>query len=157
MLGVLRRDDGQPAALAPAPGVDALDPLMQQVRMAGYVVDLDIRSTAVGALAPGVEQSIYRIIQEALTNVVKHAGPARVKVEIRDVDDALVIEVNDDGRGPSPPVTELPGNEDAAAHHGIVGMRERVALYDGSLSAGPRPGGGFRVSARFPLKALAAS
>ena len=157
MLGVLRRDDGQPAALAPAPGVDALDPLMQQVRMAGYTVDLDIRSTAVAGLAPGVEQSIYRIIQEALTNVVKHAGPARVHVEISDVDDALVIEVNDDGRGLSRPVTEWSGIEGGGAHHGIVGMRERVALYDGSLSAGPRPEGGFRVSARFPLEALAAS
>jgi signal transduction histidine kinase len=156
MLGVLRRDDGQPAALAPAPGVDALDPLMQQVRMAGYVVDLDIRSTAVGALAPGVEQSIYRIIQEALTNVVKHAGPARVRVEILDVDDALVIEVNDDGRGLSRPLTEMPDVEDGA-HHGIVGMRERVALYDGILSVGPRPEGGFRVYARFQLDTLAAS
>jgi signal transduction histidine kinase len=107
-------------------------------------------------LSPGVEQSIYRIIQEALTNVVKHAGPARVRVEIRDFDDALVIEVNDDGRGLSRSLTEI-NDVDEAAHHGIVGMRERVALYDGSLSAGPRPEGGFRVSARFPLEALAAS
>ncbi len=154
MLGVLRRDDGRPAALAPAPGVDALDPLVQQVRMAGYTVDLDIRSAAVGALSPGVEQSIYRIIQEALTNVVKHAGPARVRVEISDVDDALVIEVNDDGRGFSRPLDEIPDVENGA-HHGIVGMRERVALYDGLLWTGPRPGGGFRVYARFPLDALA--
>jgi signal transduction histidine kinase len=157
MLGVLRRDDGQRPALAPAPGVGALDPLMQQVRTAGYAVDLDIRSTAVRTLSPGVEQSIYRIIQEALTNVVKHAGPARVHVEIRDDGDALVIEVNDDGRGLTRLPTDPADADDAAAHHGIVGMRERVALYDGSLSAGPRPDGGFRVSARLPLDALAAS
>ena len=142
MLGVLRRDDGQRAALAPAPGVGALDPLMQQVRTAGYAVDLDIRSTAVRTLSPGVEQSIYRIIQEALTNVVKHAGPARVHVEIRDDDDALVIEVNDDGRGLARLSTEAPDARDTPPHHGIVGMRERVALYHGSLSAGPRPRAG---------------
>jgi len=157
MLGVLRRDDGERAALAPAPGVGALDPLMQQVRTAGYPVDLDIRSTAVRTLSPGVEQSIYRIIQEALTNVVKHAGPARVHVEIRDDGDALVIEVNDDGRGLSRPPTGPTGEDGTEAHHGIVGMRERVALYDGSLSVGPRPDGGFRVFARLPLDALAAS
>jgi signal transduction histidine kinase len=156
MLGVLRRDDGQPAALAPAPGVGALDPLMKQVRQAGYDVDLAIHSTAVRQLSPGVEQSIYRIIQEALTNVVKHAGPARVQVDIRDDADALVIEVNDNGRGLSGGPAAVPGIDGAAAHHGIIGMRERVALYDGSLSAGPRPEGGFRVSARFPLAALAA-
>ena len=157
MLGVLRRDDGQPAALAPAPGVGALDPLMQQVRTAGYAVDLDIRSTAVRTLSPGVEQSIYRIIQEALTNVVKHAGPARVHVEIRDDGDALVIEVNDDGRGLSYLATEAPDADGTSAHHGIVGMRERVALYHGSLSVGPRPDGGFRVFARLPFDALVAS
>jgi signal transduction histidine kinase len=157
MLGVLRRDDGQRAALAPAPGVGALDPLMQQVRTAGYAVDLDICSTAVRTLSPGVEQSIYRIIQEALTNVVKHAGPARVHVEIRDDGDALVIEVNDDGRGLSRLPTGAPDADGAGAHHGIIGMRERVALYHGSLSVGPRPDGGFRVFARLPLDALAAS
>jgi signal transduction histidine kinase len=156
MLGVLRRDDGQPAALAPAPGVEALDPLMQQVRLAGYDVDLDIRSAAVRTFSAGVEQSIYRIIQEALTNVVKHAGPARVHVEIRDDGDALVIEVNDDGRGLSGAPPYQPG-ADIRAHHGIVGMRERVALYDGSLSVGPRPEGGFRVFACLPFAALAAS
>jgi signal transduction histidine kinase len=157
MLGVLRRDDGQPASLAPAPGVASLDPLMQQVRLAGYVVDLDIRSAAVRTLSPGVEQSIYRIIQEALTNVVKHAGPARVRVEIRDDGDALVVEVNDDGRGLSRPPAEVADTDRSRAHHGIVGMRERVTLYDGTLTVGPGPQGGFRVFARFPFDALAAS
>jgi signal transduction histidine kinase len=157
MLGVLRRDDGQPAALAPAPGVNALGPLMQQVRMAGYDVDLSIHSVAVRTLSPGVEQSLYRIIQEALTNVVKHAGPAHVQVDIRDEADALVLEVNDDGGGLTPVPATPAGAGPPETHHGIVGMRERVALYHGSLSAGPRPEGGFRVFARFPFDALAAS
>jgi signal transduction histidine kinase len=157
MLGVLRRDDGQPAALAPAPGVSALGPLMEQIRLAGYLVDLNIRSRAVKTLSPSVELSVYRIIQEALTNVVKHAGPARVQVVIRDDGDALVLEVTDDGRGPAPAVTDGLDGNGTETHHGIIGMRERVALYQGSLSAGPRPEGGFRVSARFPFDALAAS
>jgi signal transduction histidine kinase len=157
MLGVLRRDDGQPAALAPAPGVGALGPLVEQVRLAGYTVDLVICSNAVTTLSPAVELSLYRIIQEALTNVVKHAGPARVHVEIRDDGDALVLEVTDNGRGLTRPPTETASANGGEAHHGIVGMRERVALYDGSLSVGARPEGGFRVSARLPFDALAAS
>ena len=155
MLGVLRRDDGQPASLAPAPGVGALGPLVEQVRLAGYTVDLVICSNAVNTLSPSVELSIYRIIQEALTNVVKHAGPARVHVEIRDDGDALVLEVTDNGRGLAP-VTDARDANGSETHHGIVGMRERVALYDGSLTVGSRPEGGFRVSARFPFDALAA-
>jgi signal transduction histidine kinase len=157
MLGVLRRDDGLPASLTPAPDVGSLGPLIEQVQMAGYVVDLDVRSLAVRSLAPTVGLSLYRIIQEALTNVVKHAGPASVRVEIRDEADALVLEVNDNGRG----VVRLPpgrtGAHDQETHHGIVGMRERVALYHGALSVGPGPEGGFRVLARFPFEGLVAS
>lgn len=157
MLGVLRRDDHLPASLTPAPGMGALGPLIDQVRSAGYDVDLDVRSTAVGTVSPNVELSIYRIVQEALTNVVKHAGPATVQVEIRDEPGSLVLEVSDDGRGPSLVSSVQPGGDGTALHHGIVGMRERVALYDGSLWAGGRPEGGFRVLARFPLEGLAAS
>jgi signal transduction histidine kinase len=162
MLGVLRRDDGVPASLAPAPGVGSLGPLIEQVQMAGYIVDLDVRSTAVRTVTPTVGLSIYRIIQEALTNVVKHAGPASVLIEISDEGGALVVEVKDDGRGtdtgPTGPSGSRPiGTDDEDAHHGIVGMRERVALYDGALSAGPRPGGGFAVRARFPIENLVAS
>jgi signal transduction histidine kinase len=146
-----------PASLAPAPDVGSLGPLIEQVQMAGYVVDLDVRSLAVRSLAPTVGLSLYRIIQEALTNVVKHAGPASVRVEIRDEADALVLEVNDNGRG----VVRLPpgrtGAHDQETHHGIVGMRERVALYHGALSVGPGPEGGFRVLARFPFEGLVAS
>jgi signal transduction histidine kinase len=154
MLGVLRRDDGVPASLAPAPGVASLGPLIEQVQLAGYVVDLDVQSKAVGSVAPTVGLSIYRIVQEALTNVVKHAGPARVLVEIRDEANVLVLEVSDDGGGRvhQPDVRDV--NGDGEAHHGIVGMRERVALFDGVLSATPRPEGGFRVLARFPMENL---
>ena len=157
MLGVLRRDDGVPAALAPAPDIGSLAPLIQQVQMAGYVVELDVQSTAVASVTPSVGLSIYRIVQEALTNVVKHAGPARVLVEIRDEADVLVLEVSEDGGGRTGPVTGVNGTDDGTAHHGIVGMRERVALFDGALTAGPRPGGGFQVLARFPLENLVGS
>jgi signal transduction histidine kinase len=153
MLGVLRRDDGVPAALAPAPDIGSLGPLIAQVQMAGYVVDLDVQSAAVATVTPTVGLSIYRIVQEALTNVVKHAGPARVLVEIRDEADTLVLEVSDDGGGQ--PFKAAAANGEA--HHGIVGMRERVALFDGALSVGPRPGGGFRVVARFPMAKLVGS
>jgi len=150
MLGVLRRDDGVPAALAPAPGIAALDRLVEQVRLAGYTVNLDAAAVAARALSPTVELSIYRIAQEALTNVVKHAGPATVNIEIREEPSALVLEVNDDGRGAD--AAADPAQRDGReAHHGIVGMRERVAMFHGSLLAAPRPEGGFRVVARFPV------
>lgn len=155
MLGVLRRDDSTAASRAPAPDVNALGDLVEQVRTAGLIVNLDVRSEIVRTLSPSVGLSIYRIAQEALTNVVKHAGPATVSVEIRDELDALVLEVNDNGRGTvrfgassTPPDTQ-------GTHHGILGMRERVALFNGSFSAGPRPEGGFRVLARFPFEGFA--
>jgi signal transduction histidine kinase len=154
MLGVLRRDDHHPASLAPAPGVNALEPLVEQVRAAGFDVDLDVHGVTVGTLSPAAELSIYRIVQEALTNVVKHAGPAAVRVEIRDEIDALVLEVNDDGRGMPPTATGQLAGQGQETHHGIVGMRERVALFGGSFTAERRPEGGFRVLARFPFKGL---
>jgi signal transduction histidine kinase len=157
MLGVLRRDDRQPASLAPAPGVSALEPLAEQVRAAGFVIDLDVRSDAVRTVSPTVELCLYRIVQEALTNVVKHAGPAAVRVEIRDEPDALVLEVSDDGRGMTRSSTDRLDRDGAESHHGIIGMRERVALFNGMLSAGPRPQGGFRVLARLPFESLSAS
>jgi signal transduction histidine kinase len=156
MLGVLRRDESQPAELAPAPGVAALDSLVDRVRAAGFVVSLESTSTKTGTLSPSVQLSIYRIVQEALTNVVKHAGPAAVRVEIRDETDGLVLEVSDDGQGIASALED--GAEAVAqSHHGIIGMRERVELFDGSLWAGPCPGGGFRVVASFPLDCLTSS
>jgi signal transduction histidine kinase len=96
-------------------------------------------------LPPSVDVSAYRIVQEALTNVRKHAGPAHAEVTVRYATDALEVEVRDDGRGAS-----VPRNEGG---HGLLGMRERVALCGGDLQAGPRPGGGWRVRARLPLEA----
>jgi signal transduction histidine kinase len=95
-------------------------------------------------LPPGVGLTAYRVAQEGLTNVLKHAGPAHARVVVRYVDDALDLEVADDGRGPS-------HDPDAALGHGLIGMRERVALFDGSLEAGERVGGGFELRVRIPL------
>jgi signal transduction histidine kinase len=154
MLGVLRHDDQRPATLRSAPGVGALGQLVEQVRAAGVDVALDVQTSLTATLSATADLAIYRIIQEALTNVVKHTGHASVRVEVRDEPGALVLEVLDDGGDlvayPQPV-------EDVVAHHGIIGMRERVALFAGSLEAAPRPGGGFRVLARLPVGALGSS
>jgi signal transduction histidine kinase len=100
-------------------------------------VDLSIHAAE---LPPAVALAAYRIVQEAITNVIKHAGPARVTVALQYAQDALTIEVNDDGVGPT----------DNTCGHGLLGMRERVALYGGTVTAGPRPQGGFLVRAVLP-------
>ncbi len=151
MLSVLRHDDRRPATLRAAPGVGALDQLAEQVRAAGVGVDLCVSSSWASRLSATADLAIYRIAQEALTNVVKHAGHASVRVELRDEPDTLVLEVLDDGGD----VVAYPLHaDDVIAHHGIVGMRERVALFAGSFEATPRPEGGFRVLARLPLQAV---
>ena len=91
-----------------------------------------------------MDVSVYRIVQEALTNVLKHAGPARADVTIGRAREAITIEVTDDGTGEA-------GNRVTAAGHGLAGMRERAAVFGGELAAGPRPDGGFAVRARLPL------
>ncbi len=154
MLGVLRHDDQRPATLRPAPGVGSLDQLVDQVRAAGVDVDLAVSTSLVPGLSATADLAIYRIAQEALTNVVKHTGHASVRVELRDEPGVLVLEVLDDG-GDVAAYPQTP--EDLHAHHGIVGMRERVALFAGSLDAAPRPEGGFRVLARLPAAALGSS
>jgi signal transduction histidine kinase len=152
LLGVLRaEDDGdQPATSPPGPqpGLDRLDALMEQVREAGLPVTL---TTDGGPrrLAPAADLSAYRIVQEALTNVLRHAGPARAEVAVRYLDDGLTIAIVDDGRGAS---ARLNSNQLPGAGHGLVGMRERVALFGGELRAGPRLGGGFEVRARIPFE-----
>jgi signal transduction histidine kinase len=151
MLGVLRQEDSEDADTAPAPGIGDLDALLQQIRATGVDVEVRIEDGAVDDLSPSVELSVYRIIQEALTNVVKHAGKTRSQLEIRHEHDDLVVEIVDDG--PSS-IRSYPSAASGETHHGIVGMRERAALFGGSLSAGPRPGGGFRVLARIPLSVL---
>ena len=146
LLGVLRRDDDDLASpLAPSPGIDDLPRLAERVRTAGLDVELELEATA-AALPPALDLSAYRIVQEALTNTLKHAGPqARVFVRIGCDPNALTIEVEDDG-GQSPGATA-----DSDAGHGLIGMRERAALFGGDVRAGPRPEGGFAVHARLPL------
>jgi signal transduction histidine kinase len=145
LLGVLK-EEAAPAPLAPQPGMATLDTLLDQVREAGLPVELSTEGDPV-ELAPGVDLSAYRIIQEALTNALKHAGPARAWVVVRYGEKNLELEIANDGRSD--------GNG-AASGHGLVGMKERVAVYGGELESGPRPGGGFAVRARLPIEAEAA-
>jgi signal transduction histidine kinase len=153
LLGVLRASDeqepGDVDALGPQPGLDALDGLMAQVRQAGIPVTLTT-SGRPRRLPPAVELSAYRIVQEALTNVLKHAGPAAAQVCLRYQDEGLTLRVSDDGRGAA---ANLSGGPVPGSGHGLVGMGERVALFGGELSTGPRAGGGFEVRAHLPLPA----
>jgi len=140
LFGVLR-NDGDPASRAPQPGLGELDRLVDGVRQAGLDVDLEVGG-ARSALPPGVDLAAYRIVQEGLTNALRHAHARRATVALRYGDDELEIEVQDDGAGPD----GTPGG------HGLVGLRERVALYGGTLSAAPGPAGGFRLAARLPTR-----
>lgn len=146
MLGVLRGDDGV-AELVPQPNLDHLAAMVQRCNDAGVPTELTIDGEP-PARAAGAEMAAYRIVQEALTNVVKHAGrPVRATVRVRYTPEHVRLEVDDDGRGAT--------DSDVAAStgHGLIGMRERVELYRGTIHAGPRPGGGFRVDATIPLAA----
>jgi len=142
LLGVLR-DPGEETGLAPQPGIGDLDALAASVRAAGLPVKLAV-SGDLGALPAAADVSVYRIVQEALTNVLKHAGPARADVTIGCAEDVVTIEVTDNGSG-------QPGPPPPAGGHGLAGMRERAAVFGGDLTAGPRAGGGFAVRARLPL------
>ncbi|GAA5185231.1 sensor histidine kinase [Rugosimonospora acidiphila] len=137
--------------LAPTPGLDALPALARRTALAGVPVDLELGD--VGRLPHDVELSVYRIVQEALTNVVKHAGAAHCQVRIGTDGDAVTVEVTDDGEPTSRPA-DHGRTTDAGGRvgHGLVGMRERVSLYGGVLVAGPRPEGGFAVHARLPYQ-----
>ena len=148
LLGVLRQEDEPQGDLAPVPGLADLDSLLAEVAKAGLAVRLQVEGRP-APLPAGVDLSAYRIVQEALTNVVKHAGPARAQVAIRYRDHEVMVEVTDDGRGAAAPT----GDGRARVGHGLIGMRERVAVFGGDLEVGPRPGGGFRVAARLPLAA----
>jgi signal transduction histidine kinase len=144
LLGMLRADaDGD--ALSPQPGLASLEPLAEQMRAAGLPVDLRVEAEG-DHLSPGVELSVYRIVQEALTNALKHAGGAAAAVLVRRREGALEVEISDDGRGAG----AAPGGDADEVGHGLIGMRERVALYDGSISAGPDEDGGYRVRASLP-------
>jgi signal transduction histidine kinase len=148
LLGVLRQEDEPPGDLAPVPGLADLDGLLAELAKAGLAVKLQVNGTR-PPLPAGVDLSAYRIVQEALTNVVKHAGPARAQVVIGYGDQDVRVEVIDDGRGA---VTSA-GDGRVGSGHGLIGMRERVQAFGGDLEVGPRPGGGFRVAARLPLAA----
>jgi signal transduction histidine kinase len=147
LFGVLREPDEE-TGRAPQPGISELPALAGSLRAAGLEVSLAIDGYH-PALPPAVNVSAYRIVQEALTNVLKHAGPARAEVTVDCTDGAVTIEVTDDGRG-SPAAPAVPGEAGVGGGQGLVGMRERVALFGGDLRAGPRPGGGFTVCARLP-------
>jgi len=140
LLGMLRRD-GQELGLAPQPGLDDLEALIDEARRAGLPVELNVEGKP-RPLPLGADLSAYRIVQEALTNARKHAGEARAAVTLRYAAEALEIEVLDNGTGST---TVHSGG------HGLVGMRERVALFGGELDAALQPAGGFRVHARLPL------
>jgi signal transduction histidine kinase len=148
LLGVLRQDSEVQASLTPVPGLADLEGLLAEVAKAGLAVKLRVNGTR-PPLPAGVDLSAYRIIQEALTNVVKHAGPARAQVTIRYRDQDVTVEVTDDGRG----AVTAAGDGRVGTGHGLIGMRERVQAFGGDLEVGPRPGGGFRVAAQLPLAA----
>jgi signal transduction histidine kinase len=148
LLGVLREEGEPQGSLAPVPGLADLDALVAEVAKVGVGVRVRVEGTP-SQLPVGVDLSAYRIVQEALTNVVKHAGTARAQVTIGYRDHEVMVEVSDDGQGVIPPTD----NGQARVGHGLIGMRERVAAFGGDLEVGPRPGGGFRVAARLPLTA----
>jgi signal transduction histidine kinase len=140
MVGVLRRPEEAPA-LAPQPSLDHLNRLVDQAREAGLPVELRIEGEAI-QLPAGIDLTAYRLVQEGLTNVVKHAEATRAEVLVNYGDGYLEVTVRDDGKGL--------GNGDGGGH-GLVGMRERVSVYGGEIDAGPQTGGGYRLRAKLPL------
>jgi signal transduction histidine kinase len=140
MVGVLRRPEEAPA-LAPQPSLEHVERLVEQAREAGLPVELRVEGEPV-ALPAGVDLTAYRLVQEGLTNALKHARARRAQVLVRYSDGNIEVTVSDDGQGA--------GSGDGGGH-GLVGMRERVAVYGGQLEAGPRPEGGYRLRAKLPL------
>ena len=145
-LSMLRSSEAAPRE--PTAGLDRLPSLVESSRAAGLAVDVVIEGDA-RPLPPAVDTAAFRIVQESLTNVIRHAGPARATVAVRHSDDGVEIEVTDNGRG----AVDRNGAGDAGGGggHGLAGMRERVALLGGELYAGTRRSGGYRVRARIPL------
>ncbi len=140
LLGAMRRDDEHPE-LVPNPGLASLDGLLEDVRAAGLPVALQTHGEPTD-LPPALDLSAYRVVQEALTNTLKHANAHQAEVHVYYGPSDLRVEVRDDGQGPAAAV---------GRGHGLVGIRERVKIYGGEMSAGGSAGGGFRVCARFPL------
>jgi signal transduction histidine kinase len=146
LLGVLRQETEPRGSLAPAPGLAEVEALAAEVARAGVPVEVRIEGTP-PELPAGLDLSAYRIVQEALTNVVRHAGPATARVTVRHSPGQVAVEVVDDGGGAQ-------AGDPGHVAHGIAGMRERAALYGGTLEAGPLPGGGFRVAATLPVEGV---
>jgi signal transduction histidine kinase len=140
LLGILRGDEHE-TRLAPQPGISDIDALVEHMRRAGLPVDVVVEGEP-RRLPPGVDLAAYRVVQEALTNALKHAGAARAEVSIRYGNAALELTVTNDGH------VRRNGRRGG---HGLVGMRERVALYGGEFEAGPRNGGGYAVRASLPM------
>jgi signal transduction histidine kinase len=148
LLGVIRAEeaDGAAASYRPQPGIAYLDELVRQVRETGLAVELSVIGEP-RELPEGIGLCAYRIVQEALTNTLKHAHASEAQVSVRYGADALELQVLDDGRG-------APAVNGESSGHGLIGMRERVGLFGGELTARPRPGEGFEVRARLPLEDL---
>jgi signal transduction histidine kinase len=149
LLAVLRmaRPDTHEAAYGAAPGLSRLDELTGRVRGAGVPVEVTVTGTP-RPLPSGHDQCAFRVVQEALTNVLKHAAPSRAWVTVVYEPEEIVVRVVDDGRtGPERPAPN--GMEEIP--HGLLGMRERASIYDGQVSAGPRPEGGFEVVLTLPI------
>jgi signal transduction histidine kinase len=145
LLGVLRTDDSE-AALAPQPGLDQVGALAAHVREVGVAVDLRVDGERDGIPA-GVDLAAYRIVQEALTNVLKHASASHAAVRVGYRPDVIELEILDDGHGDG-----ANGYGANSTGHGLIGMRERASLYGGVVEARPRPEGGFAVRARLPVR-----
>jgi signal transduction histidine kinase len=150
LLGVLRQGDDPVASLEPNPGMAEIGRLADQIRSAGVEVELKVEGEP-GDLPPGVDLSAFRIAQEGLTNVLKHGG-GLARVLVRYSPGAVAVEIADDGRAGT--VDEAAGE---GTGHGLIGMRERVAVFGGELTVGPVPGGGYRMAARLPYAAAAGS
>ncbi|WP_307131275.1 sensor histidine kinase [Streptomyces aurantiacus] len=154
LLGVLREDADAGVTRRPQPGLRQLLELIDESRDATGSGTRLIVSGTVAPLAPGIEVTAFRIVQEALTNARRHAPGAAVDVELRYGDDDLELRVRDNGPGPGGPLTGFSHTADRAGH-GLLGMRERAATVGGTLRTGPAPGGGFLVEARLPVRAEA--
>ena len=144
VVGALRDADESPE-LAPQPSLSRVDKLVAQARETGLPVDLEIEGQPV-PLPAGVDLTAYRLVQEGLTNAIKHAAARHAEVRVRYDRGHVEVEVSDDGRG-----TDGAYSASSDGGHGLVGMRERVSIYGGDLEAGPRAGGGFRLRARIPV------
>jgi signal transduction histidine kinase len=142
LVGVLRRPEEAPA-LAPQPSLEHLDKLVEHVRESGLPVELTVEGDAV-PLPVGLDLTAYRLVQEGLTNALKHARADQARVLVRYGDGEIEVEIADNGTG---------GGDGGGGGHGLVGMRERVAVYGGELEAAPRPEGGFRLRATLPVEA----